>query len=156
WSEFRDALARWKMPPRRFEYRDIDSVQRYQVAALVPVRRGSEWVAWRTLDELPHGFASAVRTVPTEAAPRDSESPRGTATFAHPLGITDALRQRYHIGPLTSAGDPRPFHIVFDPKDWDRARAMNAPGQSGSPASAHFSDLAKLWAVGEDLTLVFS
>src|SRR5262249_27243701 len=68
WSEFRDALARWKMPPRRFEYRDIDSVQRYQVAALVPVRRGSEWVAWRTLDELPHGFASAVRTVPTEAA----------------------------------------------------------------------------------------
>jgi penicillin amidase len=76
--------------------------------------------------------------------------------FAHPLGITDALRQRFHVGPLTPVGDARPFHVSFDPADWDRSRAMNAPGQSGSPASAHFSDLAKLWAAGEEVTLNFS
>jgi penicillin amidase len=33
---------------------------------------------------------------------------------------------------------------------------MNAPGQSGSPESLHFSDLAKLWAGGEEVTLVYS
>jgi penicillin amidase len=32
----------------------------------------------------------------------------------------------------------------------------NAPGQSGSPRSAHFSDLAKPWAAGEYFPLVFS
>ena len=33
---------------------------------------------------------------------------------------------------------------------------MNAPGQSGSPGSAHFADLAELWAAGKDCPLAFS
>jgi penicillin amidase len=33
---------------------------------------------------------------------------------------------------------------------------MNAPGQSGSPDSPHFSDLAKLWEKGEMFPLAFS
>ena len=45
---------------------------------------------------------------------------------------------------------------AFEPGNWDRSRAMNAPGQSGSPESPHFSDLAKLWASGDDVTLVYS
>ena len=40
--------------------------------------------------------------------------------------------------------------------DWDRSLVTNAPGQSGSPASAHFSDLAKPWAAGDYFPLVFS
>jgi acyl-homoserine lactone acylase PvdQ len=92
--------------------------------------------------------ASAVAvSVPTDRAP---------VVFAHPLAITDAARRRFLIGPLTPAGDPRLFRVAFEPGNWDRSRAMNAPGQSGSPESAHFSDLAKLWASGEDMMLVFS
>ena len=59
--------------------------------------------------------------------------------FAHPLAITDAARRRFNIGPMTPpphAGGP--FAITSDPDDWDRSTAMNAPGQSGSPDSAHF------------------
>jgi penicillin amidase len=33
---------------------------------------------------------------------------------------------------------------------------MNAPGQSESPDSAHFSDLAKQWSEGRAIPLVFS
>jgi penicillin amidase len=34
--------------------------------------------------------------------------------------------------------------------------ATNAPGQSGSPTSPHFADLAKIWAAGEYFPLPFS
>ena len=47
-------------------------------------------------------------------------------------------------------------HIVSDVVDWDRSTAMNAPGQSGSPGSPHFSDLAARWAAGEFVTLPFT
>ena len=159
WSQFREALARWKMPAGRFDYQDVDGNRGFQVAALLPIRRGTEWAGWRTLDELPHGFMAAGRggrtAWPPQGAPPAGADP-APVVFAHPLGITDALRQRFHVGPLTPAGDARPFHVAFDPADWDRSRVMNAPGQSGSPASPHFSDLATRWASGEDVPLAFS
>ena len=34
--------------------------------------------------------------------------------------------------------------------------AMNAPGQSESPDSAHFKDLAAEWAAGKSIPLPFS
>ena len=40
--------------------------------------------------------------------------------------------------------------------DWDRSIATNAPGQSESPDSAHFADLARLWAAGEYFPLAFT
>ncbi len=160
WTEFREALARWKMPARRFEYQDVDGNRGFQVAALVPIRRAGEWAGWRTLDELPHGVTPAGRakrsTPPQRGAAREAGTGAVAVVFAHPLGITDAMRQRFHVGPLIPSGDPRPFRVAFVPTDWDRSRAMNAPGQSGSPTSAHFSDLAKLWATGEEATLAFS
>lgn len=160
WPEFRQALTRWKMPARRFEYRDVDGNRGFQVAALVPVRRGTEWIGWRGLDELPHGFTAAARgsrtTTRPQGPPRGPDAGAAPVVFAHPLGITDPLRLRFHVGPLTPAGDPRPFRVAFDAVDWDRSRGMNAPGQSGSPASPHFSDLAQRWAKGEDVTLAFT
>jgi acyl-homoserine lactone acylase PvdQ len=129
------------MPARRFEYEDVDGNRGFQVAALVPVRRGTEWVGWRTLDELPHGFTPAARrggpSSPAQHTPGGADA-AAPVVFAHALGITDALRQRFQVGPLTPAGDALPFHVAFDAADWDRSSGMNAPGQSGSPASRHF------------------
>lgn len=159
WPEFRQALARWKMPARRFEYQDVDGNRGFQVAALMPIRRGTEWTGWRTLDDLRHGFTPVARSGRTASRPQDLPRSADTAApvvFAHPLGITDALRQRFHVGPLTPGGDTRPFHVAYDAADWDSSRAMNAPGQSGSPASPHFSDLARRWARGDDVPLAFS
>ena len=37
---------------------------------------------------------------------------------------------------------------ILDTSDWDQSIAVNTPGQSGQPASAHYSDLAPLWDSG--------
>jgi penicillin G amidase len=152
WTEFRAALARWSMPPRRVTYADQDGNQGFQDAARVPVRHGTEWTGWQALDDLPHAIKPGAQTAATDE-PHD----RRPVLFAHPLGVSEVARRRFNIGPLESpAAGKDPIHATFDPRDWDRSRAMNAPGQSGSPESAHFSDLARLWATGEELPLTFS
>ena len=48
------------------------------------------------------------------------------------------------------------FRMVLDVGNWDASRAINAPGQSGDPMSAHYRDLAPLWAAGEYVPLSYS
>ena len=108
------------------------------------------------------------------SAPGTGWTPWGrihAATFAHPLGITDRARRRFNVGPLAVpgyaetvfsmpvAGPERSvgasFRVIIDLGDSDRSVATNPPGQSGSPGSAHFRDLAPLWAAGEYIPLPF-
>ncbi len=95
-----------------------------------------------------------------------------TVTFAHPLGISDRPARRFNIGPyaaggygetvlsISSPGSGRSigpsFRAIFDLGDWDRSLAINAPGQSESPGSPHFGDLAAGWADGQYFPLAFS
>jgi penicillin amidase len=63
-----------------------------------------------------------------------------------------------------SSFNPRTFRqlagpslrIVLDVGQWDNSRAVNAPGQSGDPASPHYRDLAALWLRGEYFPLLYS
>ena len=82
---------------------------------------------------------------------------RMAVTFAHPLAVTAAARSRFNIGPLDPprAGTP-PFALAFNPSRWDRTSAINAPGQSESPDSPHFADLAVMWSAGDSFALPFS
>jgi len=93
------------------------------------------------------------KTVPalSEAAARPSRM-----VFAHVLGVTDAARRRFQIGPLSRPADDRPFRAAFDTRSWDASRSINAPGQSESAVSPHYSDLALPWEKGEMVPLVFS
>jgi acyl-homoserine lactone acylase PvdQ len=88
----------------------------------------------------------------------DRERPADTPVlFVHPLAVTDAARRRFNVivrSPAKAAGDA--FAITADPADWDRSTAMAAPGQSGSPESGHFADLAKLWSEGASIPLAFT
>ena len=102
---------------------------------------------------------------------RNGESPR-TVTFAHPLGLNDPARRRFNAGPFTMPGYSETvlattisgsgrhiapsLRVVMDAGEWDRSVATNAPGQSGSPASPHFRDLAAPWASGDYFPLSFS
>jgi penicillin amidase len=95
-----------------------------------------------------------------------------TVTFTHPLGISDRPARRFNVGPfaaggysetvlsISSPGSGRSigpsFRAIFDLGEWDRSLAMNAPGQSGSPGSPHFGDLAAGWAGGQYFPLAFS
>jgi penicillin G amidase len=95
-----------------------------------------------------------------------------TVTFSHPLGISDRPARRFNVGPFAASGYSETvssisspdsgrsvgpsFRAIFDLGDWDRSLAMNAPGQSGSPGSPHFGDLAAGWAAGQYFPLAFS
>jgi penicillin amidase len=97
-------------------------------------------------------------------------------TFRHALGEVRPLAAFFNRGPLAFGGDghsvrqadfvptwpPGPVHIipgyrqVFDLADWDRARALVVPGQSGHPASRHYADLVRPWLRGELVPLLWS
>jgi penicillin amidase len=94
------------------------------------------------------------------------------ATFAHPLGVTTRSRRRFNVGPFALRGYAEtlfsserptvdrtlglPLQFAVDLGDWDRTRAIIAPGQSEAPDSPHFADLAPLWANGEYVPLAFT
>jgi penicillin amidase len=92
-------------------------------------------------------------------------------TFKHPLALTEAARHLFDLGPFDRGGYAETvmatyarssinvgasFSEIVDVSDWDRSAVINAPGQSGSPRSGHFSDLARLWAAGEYFPFAFS
>lgn len=93
-------------------------------------------------------------------------------TFRHPLGTSAAAAGRFNVGPFATPGyrdtlmsadgaqmdvtRGASFSAIYDVHDWDRSAVQNAPGQSGSPSSGHFGDLAKRWAAGEYFPLAFS
>jgi penicillin amidase len=94
-----------------------------------------------------------------------------TLTFKHPLAITRAGRERFNIGPFALSGysgtvlstfpatdviGGPSFSEILDVSNWDRSIWTQAPGQSGSPESPHFADLARLWSTGEYFPMAFS
>jgi penicillin G amidase len=94
--------------------------------------------------------------------------------FAHPLSRVAGAPQIRDVGPLAIGGSGSTpmnttyrttdfratvgasFRVVMDVGDWDAARVINTPGQSGDPRSRHYDDLAPLWARGEYVPMVFS
>jgi penicillin amidase len=96
--------------------------------------------------------------------------------FAHPMSIMGdaSLRGKLNVGPFPAQGGAytvsqsgyRPadflklngpsFRVVVDVGNWDNSRAMNTPGQSGDPDSAHYRDLALAWGNGEYFPLLYS
>jgi acyl-homoserine lactone acylase PvdQ len=155
WTDFRRALAAWRMPARRVVFADSDGNIGYQDAALVPVRRSREWDGWTAADDLPSVYNPRVKINAGEikqAATHGADQ----MLFAHVLAITAAARGRYNVGPMTPGPDDSTLRAVFDPREWDRSSIVVAPGQSESPDSPHFRDLANRWARGESVPLAFS
>jgi penicillin amidase len=92
--------------------------------------------------------------------------------FAHPLGR--AAPGLPDVGPLPKGGSGScvmnagyrlsdfrvitgaSFRMVVDVGAWDNSRCINAPGQSGDPASPHYADLAPLWAKGEYVPMLYT
>lgn len=98
-----------------------------------------------------------------------------SARFTHPLSaLGPQAGPRWDVGPLPLGGDETTplnarytpggfeivayatFRMVLDVGDWDRSVCINAPGQSGDPASPHYRDLAALWAAGGYIPMLYS
>jgi penicillin G amidase len=95
------------------------------------------------------------------------------AWLLHPLGpaVEAGLRDRLDVGPLPRGGSAHTvnstsdsdnqatgasFRVVADTADWERSVGTNAPGQSGNPASTHYSDLFKPWAEGRYFPVAYA
>jgi penicillin amidase len=94
--------------------------------------------------------------------------------FEHPLSRVTSEPKIRDVGPLAIGGSGSTpmnttyratdfratvgasFRVVMDVGEWDAARVINTPGQSGDPRSPHYDDLAPLWARGEYVPMVFS
>jgi len=96
--------------------------------------------------------------------------------FEHPLApaVDASVGAHLNVGPLPRGGSELTvnassfrttdfeqvigpsFRMVLDVGNWDASRAINTPGQSGNPHSAHYRDLAESWSKGEDFPLLYS
>ena len=94
--------------------------------------------------------------------------------FRHPLDRQQDAAALVDRGPVARPGDGdvlqatdfdddsfeqtsgASYREVFDLADWDEARAINVPGQSGQPGSRHYDDLLPLWREGRYFPLVYS
>lgn len=73
-----------------------------------------------------------------------------------PSVVFPHLFRRFDVGPVPRPSDDAPLQLAMDVAAWDRSRAISAPGQSGAPASPHYSDAATLWSSGRMVELWFS
>ncbi len=124
-------------------------------------------------------IGSAVADVTSKLGPDSSTWRWGrlhVAKFDHALmPLADkATAAQLSVGPLAYGGAanvPRAatyrradyqlfagasFRMVLDVGNWDASRTINTPGQSGDPFSAHYRDLAPLWAAGQYVPLLYS
>jgi penicillin amidase len=96
--------------------------------------------------------------------------------FRHPLDRQPGASELLDLEPLPRPGDEytvnatgfdaswasweqiegASYREIIDTGDWDRSIAVNTPGQSGQPASAHYADLVPLWNAGRYFPLSYS
>ena len=88
-------------------------------------------------------------------------------TFQHPL-----KKAEFNRGPMHRPGDANTvnaagganfrqtagasYRQILDVADWDRSVMTNVPGESGDPASPHYSDLLNDWQAGKYHPMPFS
>ncbi|CAA9454859.1 MAG: Penicillin acylase (Penicillin amidase) [uncultured Rubrobacteraceae bacterium] len=98
------------------------------------------------------------------------------AFLAHPLSplVERRTRSRLDVGPAPRGGSGdtvgntayrledfrqtggSSWRVVVDVGGWDNSLMINSPGQSGDPASPHYSDLFHPWARDEAVPLLYS
>eukprot|EP01037_Dinobryon_pediforme_P012973 gene12973-13075_t len=108
----------------------------------------AQW-RWGTLHLAQWSPAIAAR-VPAAAKGEWAVGPLGVGgSGSTPMATWDG-RNAYGV---TGGASVR---LVMDVGAWDNSRVINAPGQSGDPANAHYRDLFPLWASGRYVPFVYS
>lgn len=117
---------------------------------------------------LAKAFTEAISALKNKLGTDMSQWQYGQTKFKHvhlnhPLAdfVDEPLREQLNIGPLPRGGSGHTpgstgnadnqssgasFRLVVDTKDWDQTLLINAPGQSGDPASPYYRNLFETWA----------
>ncbi len=114
--------------------------------------------------------ALLLRSLAAAYAKADAELGADTARWGysgnpvameHPLG---GANPSWNVGPFAIPGSSTTpiaagrasYKQVLDVGAWDRSLVINTPGQSGNPADPHYRDLARTWAAGQHVPMLFS
>jgi len=71
-------------------------------------------------------------------------------------GDAETVNSTGYYGKSLEQVEGASYREILDPGDWDKSLAINVPGQSEQPGSAHYSDLLPLWAEGQYFPLVYT
>lgn len=160
------------------EFRKDISIQQKRVNEwlLEPTKMFSENATEERDQFLLHTLEQAINYLQTEVGTESTDWAYGNfkqIVLEHPLG--DALdpeqRKLVEVGPAPRGGNSytpnstgsnfmqthgASFRIIVDTEDWDKAVAMNNPGQSGDPKHPQYRNLFESWAKDEFFPLYFS
>jgi penicillin amidase len=122
-----------------------------EAAKAVRAKLGSDPATWRW------GAMHHALFAPAAAAVADTELARQMTVG--PLEVRGSAST-----PAAATWNPVTYQAIsgasvrldMDVGDWDKSVAVNMPGQSGDPYSAHYRDLFPLWAAGDYFPLAFS
>ena len=97
-----------------------------------------------------------------------------TVTFHHVLELLPGAKSLFDVGPVARPGDSftvnaayyrgddfaqtagPSYREIIDVGNWDGSRVVNVPGESGQPASSHYSDLLTLWDRTQYFPMLYS
>ena len=165
-ASVRDALAAGRVPQ---EF--VQELAGYLDVVSIVTHPSTAWFDGAVADArdrlLVDAFRRAVEREGTAATSQGSSQALNQVTFQHPLAVFEQARRRFNVGPFPMSGyadtssatdgvSGPAFRAIVDLSDWNRTLVTNAPGQSGSPSSLHYDDLAKPWADGNYIPLPFS
>jgi len=130
-------------------------------------------ILFSTLKQLPNRDEILSRT--GQEALNDATKADATWGKLHTITLRHSLESSLpfaNLGPLSRPGDGTTvnatsgtgftqtsgasYREIFDLGNWDNSLAVNTPGQSGQPASPHYSDLLPLWDAGQYFPLAYS
>ncbi len=127
---------------------------------------------------LRNSLANAVKNLEKRLGSDMNKWQYGQTAYKHitlksPLSgaITESLRKKLEVGPLPRGGGSNTvnntgsndnqssgpsFRIIVDLENWDKAVAMNNPGQSDDPDSKYYDNLFELWANDNFFPLLYT
>jgi penicillin amidase len=140
-------------------------------------RFGPDPIAGRT-QLLTASLAQAVAELTKKLGPDTSRWQYGQEKYHYALVhhmlsavVKPEVREKLDVGPMPRGGDSYTvtatggadnqtsggsLKLIADLENWDNSVALNNPGQSGDPASAHYRDLFELWARGKYFPIFYS
>lgn len=102
------------------------------------------------------GNLHRVRLVHPASSVLNDDSRRRVAIDSLPRGGSSETVGATAYLPDFSQSSGATFRFVVDVGGWNNSLAMNSPGQSGDPASPHFTDLFAAWAADGVFPLLYT
>ncbi len=157
----------------KFIPKEVDKLISFQLTTIIQYLQNPEkYFGLDGISErdqlLSKAFANAINNLKVKLGPTPSDWVYGQAkykhiTFEHQLSslVDEELKKKMDIGPLPRGGNGQTpgstggtdnqqsgasFRLLIDTKDWDEARMINTPGQSGDPDSPFYKNLFYNWA----------